>query len=157
MQQVCCEGALHNQQPDYECCGTNYLPVRSSSLDVCCGGQFHPFQLDYQCCSGQYVSVPAGQICCIDPDEDRVAVGAGDACCRGIPFDTAGPQICCAGTCRICLSSQLWFSHMMRHRLLFNLLSLIDEQWNIVLLILILHFGLGPIGKLFLPERLACH
>ncbi|XP_071790086.1 usherin-like isoform X2 [Asterias amurensis] len=96
--QVCCEGALHNQQPDYECCGTNYLPARSSSSDVCCGGQFHPFQLDYQCCSGQYVSVPAGQICCIDPDEDRVAVGAGDACCRGIPFDTAGPQICCAGS-----------------------------------------------------------
>ncbi|XP_038072643.1 usherin-like isoform X1 [Patiria miniata] len=96
--QVCCEGVLHNQQPSYECCGTNYLPARTVSSDVCCGGQFHPYQADHQCCSGQYVSVPVGQICCSDPNEDRVAVGPGDACCRGVPYDTAGPQICCGGT-----------------------------------------------------------
>ncbi|XP_022099403.1 usherin-like isoform X2 [Acanthaster planci] len=96
--QVCCAGSLHNQRPAYECCGTNYLPARASSTDVCCGGQFHSYQANSQCCRGQYVSVPAGHICCSDPNENRVVVGAGDACCRGIPYDTSGPQICCAGS-----------------------------------------------------------
>lgn len=39
----------------------------------------------------------SGQICCPDPDENRVAVGSGDACCAGVPYDSSGPQICCAG------------------------------------------------------------
>ena len=26
-----------------------------------------------------------------------MAVGAGDECCGGVPYDSSGPQICCAG------------------------------------------------------------
>ncbi|XP_041469805.1 usherin-like [Lytechinus variegatus] len=97
--QACCDGILHDTQPDYQCCDTNYLmaPVNASTPFICCGGQFHSEQVNYECCNGQYVQVFPGQICCPDPDEDRVAVGSGDACCAGVPYDSSGPQICCAG------------------------------------------------------------
>lgn len=43
------------------------------------------------------MEVLEGQICCSDPSEDRAVVGLGDSCCDGVPFDSTGPQICCAG------------------------------------------------------------
>ena len=94
---VCCNGVLHDHQPSYECCDTNYLPARSDPSDVCCGGRFTPSQSNHECCQGQYVQVLPGQICCPDPGENRVAVGVGDVCCGGVPFENSGPQICCAG------------------------------------------------------------
>ncbi|XP_071494817.1 LOW QUALITY PROTEIN: usherin-like [Diadema antillarum] len=97
--QECCGGVLHDYQPGYQCCDTNYLPspANSSVPFVCCGGQFHTQVVNYQCCNDQYVRVLPGQICCPDPDENRVAIGAGDACCAGVPYDSREPQICCAG------------------------------------------------------------
>ncbi|XP_072050692.1 usherin-like [Amphiura filiformis] len=95
--QVCCGGILHDYQSGYECCDTNYLPGRNSPSDVCCGGRFTPSLPNHECCQGQYVQVLAGQICCPDPGENRVAVGFGDVCCGGVPFENSGPQICCAG------------------------------------------------------------
>ncbi|KAJ8045141.1 Usherin [Holothuria leucospilota] len=95
---VCCGGQIHDSQPGYQCCDTNYLPIPTEDTSyTCCGGQFHASQPNYQCCRGQYLEVLPGQICCADPLEDRVVVGAGDSCCAGVPYDSTGPQICCAG------------------------------------------------------------
>ena len=95
--QVCCGGTLYEYQTGYECCDTNYLPARDDPSDVCCGGRFVSFQQNHECCQNQYVQVLPGQICCPDPNENRVAVGFGDKCCGGVPFENSGPQICCAG------------------------------------------------------------
>ena len=35
------------------------------------------------------------EVCCLDPNEDRISVGAGDSCCGGIPYFNNGFQICC--------------------------------------------------------------
>ncbi|XP_071962430.1 usherin-like isoform X2 [Antedon mediterranea] len=95
---VCCSGELYDFQIGFECCESNYLTARTNPTDVCCGGQFRPAQSNYQCCNGQYVAVLPSQICCADPDEDRIEIGAGDTCCGGIPYAANGPQICCGGT-----------------------------------------------------------
>ncbi|XP_033110841.1 usherin-like [Anneissia japonica] len=94
---VCCNGELYDFQIGFECCDSNYLAARTNPTDVCCGGQFRTAQSNYQCCNGQYVAVLPGQICCADPDEDRIEIGSGDACCGGIPYAANGPQICCGG------------------------------------------------------------
>ncbi|XP_078675414.1 usherin-like isoform X2 [Branchiostoma floridae x Branchiostoma belcheri] len=93
----CCDGTLYNTVPGYECCNSSYITGRADPSDVCCGGQLHPQQENYQCCGGQYVEVGPGQICCPSPDQDRVSVGSGDACCGDVPFYSSQGQVCCGG------------------------------------------------------------
>ncbi|GFR82563.1 usherin, partial [Elysia marginata] len=92
--EVCCDGTLHDAQPDYGCCGTQYISKPSENL-VCCGGKFYTPQDNFQCCGERYIRVPDGEICCPDPNEDRVSVSKGDACCGGMPYVSGGSQICC--------------------------------------------------------------
>ena len=43
------------------------------------------------------MEVLPGQICCPDPNEDRVDVGEGDRCCDSLPYSSDGAQVCCGG------------------------------------------------------------
>ena len=49
-------------------------------------------------CVSRYVQVLPGEVCCVSPVEDRVSVGQGDSCCAGVPYSSAGSQMCCGGT-----------------------------------------------------------
>ncbi|XP_076812806.1 usherin-like isoform X3 [Clavelina lepadiformis] len=97
IKQICCSGALHAVDSGKECCGKNYLSVRGHPRDVCCGGKFQPYQENHECCGGRYLKVKAREVCCKDPVEDRMSVGAGDSCCGGVPYFENGLQLCCGG------------------------------------------------------------
>ncbi|XP_074661048.1 usherin-like [Tubulanus polymorphus] len=94
---TCCQDVLYDNKPNHECCGTAYIPKKSSPDDICCGGRFYKKIVNYQCCSDKYVEVLPGQICCPDLIQNRVDIGFGNRCCGSIPFQDNGAQICCSG------------------------------------------------------------
>ncbi|KAI0214139.1 hypothetical protein LSAT2_000768 [Lamellibrachia satsuma] len=91
---TCCKGVLYTNKKGYVCCGSNYILGEGRDV-VCCGSQFHTRLNNHECCGNRYVEVLPGQICCADPNEDRVDVGEGDSCCGSFPFSSNGSQICC--------------------------------------------------------------
>ncbi|XP_013375386.1 PREDICTED: usherin isoform X1 [Chinchilla lanigera] len=95
---VCCSGALYDPQPGYHCCDEKYIPFLPNSTGVCCGGRIQEARPNHECCYGYYAKIRPGEVCCPDEPHNRVSVGLGDACCGRMPYSSAGPQICCAGT-----------------------------------------------------------
>ncbi|KAM4602923.1 usherin [Polymixia lowei] len=88
---------LHTRKPHHQCCEGRYLSRTNSSHSVCCGGRLLPSLSDHQCCGGYYVAVHTSEHCCPDPSQDRVSVGPGDSCCRGVPYSQRWGQLCCRG------------------------------------------------------------
>ncbi|XP_065600248.1 usherin [Cyrtonyx montezumae] len=103
---VCCNGILHDNKPGFQCCEDKYIPFILNSPGVCCGGQIHAVQPKHQCCGGYYTRVLAGEVCCLDEEQNRVSVGIGDSCCHGMPYSTSGNQICCGGSLHDSYSQQ---------------------------------------------------
>uniref|UniRef100_F7ALI8 Usherin n=1 Tax=Xenopus tropicalis TaxID=8364 RepID=F7ALI8_XENTR len=93
--QECCKGVLHNRLSGYECCEEKYMGSGQNSSLICCGDQKYVVQPEHQCCGGYYTRVKAGEVCCYDMLQNRVAVGQGDSCCNGMPFSSSGSQVCC--------------------------------------------------------------
>lgn len=60
LDQVCCDGALHQVAATKECCGTNYVALRQRPSDICCDGRFVTYEENHQCCYGKYVKVSCG-------------------------------------------------------------------------------------------------
>ncbi|XP_076156222.1 usherin [Alosa pseudoharengus] len=97
-EQVCCGETVYTRDSWLQCCGERYVPVRNASESVCCGDQLFQTQPQHQCCGRYYVRVPPGEVCCPNPEQMRVSVGLGDACCGGNPFSWAAGQLCCGGS-----------------------------------------------------------
>ncbi|XP_069464673.1 usherin [Ambystoma mexicanum] len=94
----CCNGVLYDRKPGYGCCDEKYTTLNINSADICCGGQIHSTKPGYSCCGKYYIRVSAGEMCCVEKEQNRVSVGTGDSCCGAIPYSTYGSQICCAGS-----------------------------------------------------------
>ncbi|KAJ1157569.1 hypothetical protein NDU88_010275 [Pleurodeles waltl] len=96
--EVCCNGVLYENKPGYVCCEEKYRLLHLNSSEICCGGQTYTMRPEYSCCGGYYTRILAGEVCCLDGEQNRVSVGTGDACCGDIPYSTSGNQICCDGS-----------------------------------------------------------
>ncbi|XP_067901794.1 usherin [Heterodontus francisci] len=96
--QVCCDGVLYSNKPDYACCEDRYIASSLNSSVVCCSGLLHTFQPGFHCCGNYYVRVLPGEVCCPSVQQNQVSIGVGDSCCWGNPYFEAGNQICCGNS-----------------------------------------------------------
>jgi len=91
--EFCCNGAVGSSF-DSVCCGGAIVATSAGSATGCCelvSGESVQYDTGAQvCCGGVLSDVAEGTVCC------GGAVVAGDGCCDGVAYDTAG-AVCCNG------------------------------------------------------------